>query len=365
MGGVGGASGLARGGRARRHVVALIAFDGVQLLDVSGPVEVFTTANSYGARYDVHVVSPTGDDVRTSSGVRVGVDGTPGSLPRRVDTVVVPGRRDWRRAVADTELVRLTAALAARTARVTSVCAGAFLLAEAGLLDGRRAATHWDLAGDLAAAYPRVRVAADPLFVQDGPVVTSAGVTAGIDLALALVEEDHGAHMAREVARQLVVFMARPGGQSQFSTRMAPEPSQGAAGSAVRRVMDAVTADPTEDHGLDALARLVGLSPRHLGRLFRAETGMSPGQYVEAVRLEAAQGLLESGPDGIEEVARRAGFGSSESLRRVFQQHLGIAPTVYRARFRTTAITTTTTADDADCWADAAGAADDGDRQAG
>lgn len=329
-----GVAHAARTGRTRRHVVALVAFDGVQLLDVSGPAEVLTTANSYGAHYDLHVVSPTGHDVRTSSGVRVGVDGTPAELPRRVDTLVVPGRRDWRRAVADTDLVRLTAALAARAPRVTSVCAGAFVLAEAGLLDGRRAATHWELARELAAAYPRVRVAADPLFVRDGPVVTSAGVTAGIDLALALVEDDHGAHLARDVARQLVVFMARPGGQSQFSTRLAPEPSEG---TVVRRVMDTVTADPTEDHSLDSLARQAGVSARHLGRLFRAETSMTPGQYVEAVRLEAARALLEAGPDTVEEVARRAGFGSSESLRRVFQQQLGVAPTAYRARFRTTA----------------------------
>ncbi|GHC68089.1 GlxA family transcriptional regulator [Streptomyces flavofungini] len=326
--------GVARAGRAGRRVVAVVAFDGVQLLDVSGPVEVFTTANSYGAQYDLRVVSPSGRDVRTSSGVRVGVDGTVAGLPRRVDTLVVPGRRDWRRAVADTDLVQLTAALAARATRVTSVCAGAFVLAEAGLLDGRRAATHWELARELAAAYPRVRVAKDPLFVRDGPVVTSAGVTAGIDLALALVEDDHGAHLAREVARQLVVFMARPGGQSQFSKRLAPEPSEG---SVVRRVLDAVTADPAADHSLDSLARQAGVSARHLGRLFRAETGMTPGQYVEAVRLEAARALLEAGPDTVEEVARRAGFGSSESLRRVFQLHLGVAPTAYRARFRTTA----------------------------
>ncbi|MVO85603.1 helix-turn-helix domain-containing protein [Streptomyces sp. p1417] len=320
-------------GRAARHVVALLAFDGVQLLDVSGPAEVLTTANSHGARYDLRVVSPTGHDVRTSSGVRVGVDGAPSDLPRRIGTLVVPGRRDWRHAVADTELVGLTAALAARTPRITSVCAGAFVLAEAGLLDGRRAATHWELAGELAGAYPRVRVAEDPLFVRDGPVVTSAGVTAGIDLALALVEDDHGARVARSVARELVVFMARPGGQSQFSRRLAPETAEG---SVVRRAMDAVTADPTEDHSVDSLARRAGVSARHLGRLFRAETGTTAGQYVEAARLEAAQALLEAGSDSVEEVARRAGFGSSESLRRAFKDQLGIAPTVYRARFRST-----------------------------
>jgi transcriptional regulator GlxA family with amidase domain len=317
-----------------RRVVAVLAFDDVQLLDVTGPAEVLTTANSYGARYDVHIVSATGEDVRTSSGVRLGVDGTPSALPRRLDTLIVPGRRDWRRTVADTELVALAEKLSAGARRTASVCAGAFVLAAAGLLDGRRAATHWELAADLASAFPHVDVQADPLFVQDGHVVTSAGVTAGIDLALSLVEEDHGPDIARDVARQLVVFMARPGGQSQFSTRLA---AQRADDAAVRRVMDVVTSDPTADHDLESLARCAGLSARHLGRLFRSQTGMTPGQYVEAVRTEAAQTLLESGGHSVEEVARLAGFGSSESLRRVFQHRLGIAPTTYRARFRTTA----------------------------
>ncbi|MEU7304880.1 GlxA family transcriptional regulator [Streptomyces sp. NPDC007206] len=317
-----------------RRVVAVLAFDDVQLLDVTGPAEVLTTANSYGARYDVHIVSATGEDVRTSSGVRIGVDGTPSALPRRLDTLIVPGRRDWRRTVADTELVALAEKLSAGARRTASVCAGAFVLAAAGLLDGRRAATHWELAAELAAAFPDVDVQADPLFVRDGQVVTSAGVTAGIDLALSLVEEDHGPDTARDVARQLVVFMARPGGQSQFSTRLA---AQRADDAAVRRVMDVVTSDPTADHDLESLARCAGLSARHLGRLFRSQTGMTPGQYVEAVRTEAAQTLLESGGHSVEEVARLAGFGSSESLRRVFQHRLGIAPTTYRARFRTTA----------------------------
>ncbi|MEU2923561.1 GlxA family transcriptional regulator [Streptomyces sp. NPDC007251] len=317
-----------------RRVVAVLAFDDVQLLDVTGPAEVLTTANSYGARYDVHIVSATGEDVRTSSGVRIGVDGTPSALPRRLDTLIVPGRRDWRRTVADTELVALAEKLSAGARRTASVCAGAFVLAAAGLLAGRRAATHWELAAELAAAFPDVDVQADPLFVRDGRVVTSAGVTAGIDLALSLVEEDHGPDTARDVARQLVVFMARPGGQSQFSTRLA---AQRADDAAVRRVMDVVTSDPTADHDLESLARCAGLSARHLGRLFRSQTGMTPGQYVEAVRTEAAQTLLESGGHSVEEVARLAGFGSSESLRRVFQHRLGIAPTTYRARFRTTA----------------------------
>ncbi|OPF81062.1 AraC family transcriptional regulator [Streptomyces antioxidans] len=315
------------------RTVVIVAFDGVQLLDVTGPVEVFTTANHYGADYDVRVVSLTGDTVATSSGLVIGADGAPGTLPRRLGTVLVPGRRNWRSAVADNDLIALVTDLSARAKRVASVCAGAFVLAEAGVLDGRRAATHWELAAQLAAAYPRVRVDGHPVFVRDGHVATSAGITAGIDLSLSLVEEDWGAEVARDVARQLVVFMARPGGQAQFSARLAPrEPRH----PAVRRVMDRVTADPAECHTLATLADSGGVSARHLERLFRTEVGMAPGRYVESVRVEAAQTLLADGTGTVEEVARQAGFGSSESLRRVFQHTLGVSPTVYRARFRST-----------------------------
>ncbi len=324
--------GVAAEGPAGR-VVAVVAFDGVQLLDVTGPVEVFTTANAFGGDYDVRVVSATGGDARTSAGVRVGVDGTSAGLPGQLDTVVVPGRPDWRRAVGDPDLLALVGELSGRARRIASVCAGAFVLAQTGVLDGRRAATHWRLAGQLAAAYPRVRVEADPVFVRDGDVITSAGVTAGIDLALALVEEDHGAGLAREVARELVVFMARPGGQSQFSARLTPRE---AGHPVVRRAMDGIGADPAAPHSLASLARQLGVSARHLGRLFRAETGMTPGRYLESVRLEAARALLEAGNDSVEAVARESGLGSAETLRRVFQQTLGVTPTAYRARFRTT-----------------------------
>ncbi|MBU3864120.1 GlxA family transcriptional regulator [Streptomyces sp. 4503] len=311
----------------------IVAFDGVQLLDVTGPVEVFTTANHYGADYDVRVISLAGDAVTTSSGLVISADGTPGTLPPRLGTLLVPGRRDWRSAVADTDLVGLVARLSGRAKRVASVCAGAFVLAEAGILDGRRAATHWELASQLATAYPQVCVDGNPVFVRDGQVTTSAGITAGIDLSLSLVEEDWGADVARNVARQLVVFMARPGGQAQFSARLAPRQPRHPA---VRRVMDRVTADPAGRHTRATLAASGGVSARHLERLFRSEVGITPGRYVEAVRVEAAQALLADGTGTVEEVARQAGFGSSESLRRVFRHTLGVSPTVYRARFRST-----------------------------
>lgn len=320
-------------GTARPHLVAVLAFDGVQLLDVTGPAEVFTTANGHGGRYDVRIVSVTGQDVRTSGGIRLGVDGPVNGLPGRLGTLLVPGRRDWRRAVDDVALTSGVRDLAGRSRRVASVCAGAFVLAEAGLLDGRRAATHWRLAGELAAAYPTVRVESDPLFLRDGHVITSAGITAGMDLALSLVEEDHGAGTARDTARELVVFMARPGGQSQFSARLRPREAEHPA---VRAAMDAVSADPGGPHTPSTLARLGRVSARHLSRLFRRETGLSPAQYVESVRLEAAQALLSSGTDPVGAVAEGAGFGSAETMRRAFQQTLGLSPTHYRARFRTT-----------------------------
>ncbi|MFF4712867.1 GlxA family transcriptional regulator [Streptomyces eurythermus] len=314
--------------------MVILAFPGVQLLDVAGPAEVFTTANAYGARYDVRIVSAGPGPVATSAPVRLDTDAGRRDLPEQLGTLLVPGRREWREAVADPALVAVTKDLAGRARRVASVCAGAFMLAEAGLLDGRRAATHWRLAAELALCYPGVTVERDALFVRDGHVTTSAGVTAGIDLALALVEQDHGPDVAREVARELVVFMARPGGQSQFSARLTLRES---THPVVRRVVDLIGADPGADHDLTALARGAGVSARHLNRLFRTHVGTTVGRYTEAIRLEAAQALLESGTEPVDTVAARSGFGSAEAMRRAFQNALGISPTVYRARFRTTA----------------------------
>ncbi|MFF9526248.1 GlxA family transcriptional regulator [Streptomyces achromogenes] len=314
--------------------MVILAFPGVQLLDVAGPAEVFTTANAYGARYDVRIVSAAPGPVATSAPVRLAPDAGRQDLPQQLGTLLVPGRREWREAVADAALVAMTKDLAGRARRVASVCAGAFMLAAAGLLDGRRAATHWRLAAELAHCYPDVTVERDALFVRDGHVITSAGVTAGIDLALALVEQDHGPDVAREVARELVVFMARPGGQSQFSARLTLRES---THPVVRRVMDLIGVDPGAEHDPTALARGAGVSVRHLNRLFRTHVGTTVGRYTEAIRLEAAQALLESGTEPVDTVAAHAGFGSAETMRRAFQNALGISPTVYRARFRTTA----------------------------
>jgi transcriptional regulator GlxA family with amidase domain len=315
-----------------RHLVVVLAFDGVQLLDVAGPVDVLTAANEHGADYQVLIASVTGAPVRTSAGVRIAADASFAELPRQVGTVIVPGRPDWQKAVADRPLIDAVRQLAKRADRVAGVCAGAFPLAESGLLNGRRAATHWQLADDLARRYPDVTVEPDPLFVRDGKIITSAGVTAGIDLTVSLVEDDHGADLARAVARQLVVFMARPGGQSQFSARLGPRNPRS---DAVRKVMDTIVADPAAPHRLAELAARVGMSGRHLARLFTVEIGRTPAEFVDTVRVEAARALLEGGADSVDLIARRVGLGSAETLRRLFLRAVSVTPTAYRARFRT------------------------------
>ncbi|MDX3356878.1 GlxA family transcriptional regulator [Streptomyces sp. ME01-24h] len=315
------------------HQVLMVVFDGVQVLDVTGPLEVYAAANQYGGNYRITTASVDGKPVTTTSGVQLVPDLSLPDVDFPVDTLMIPGRPDWSAAVADTALTGCITRLAATSCTVAGICAGTFLLAATGLLDGRQAATHWRLTADLAARYPYVEVHSDAIFVRDGRFITSAGITAGIDLALSLVEADLGADVARAAAKYLVVFMARPGGQSQFSVR------QGAkygADSVLRRVLDHVTADPRGDHTLAAMAARAGVSERHLTRLFRAETGMSAAHFVERTRLEAAQALLESGSDPLELVARSSGFGSAETLRRTFQRVLGVTPGCYRDRFRTT-----------------------------
>jgi transcriptional regulator GlxA family with amidase domain len=222
-----------------------------------------------------------------------------------------------------------------RSRRTASVCAGAFALAAAGLLDGRRAATHWELAGDLAHAFPEVLVDANAIFVADGEVHTSAGITAGIDLCLALVESDHGAELARDVARHLVVFMQRPGGQAQFSVRL--DLATTTAGP-LRQVLDDIVRDPSGDHSLEALGERAGFSVRHLTRVFQRRLGLTPGRYVEGVRVEAAKARLQRSDEPLATIARVSGFGSEETMRRAFWRELSTTPANYRERFRTTGI---------------------------
>lgn len=314
------------------HEVIVLAYDGVRLMDVAAPLEVFGTAAAEHGDYRVRICTPDGRDVLSSGGMRFAADLAAAQV-RAADTLVVPGAAEHDLFRRTPSLVRHVVGLAGVAARVAAVCTGAFALAEAGLLDGRRATTHWKHAADLALRHPRITVTPDALHVKDGPVYTSAGVTAGIDLCLALVEADHGATAAREVARDLVVFLQRPGGQSQFS---APSRTPATGDPLLRPLLDAIAADPAAPHTAAALARRAGISSRHLTRLFRERLGVTPGAHVESVRLEAAKMLLEAG-EPVTAAARRSGLGSDENLRRVFRRHLGTTPSAWAARFRTTA----------------------------
>jgi transcriptional regulator GlxA family with amidase domain len=311
--------------------IVVVAFPGVTLLDVVGPAEVFALATRCGAApgYEVVVASARGGVVAAGSGL--GLDTVAaGRVRGPIDTLVVAGGLPARQAARDDPLVRVVGRLAARSQRITSVCTGAFLLAQAGLLDGRQATSHWAWCGALARRHPAVDVVADRIFVRDGDVWTSAGITAGMDLALALVEDDHHADLAREVARWMVMFVQRPGGQAQFSTHLTLPPAHRPD---VRAVLDAVAAAPGEDHTVAALARRAGMSERHLARLFRAETGTTVAHHVERVRVEAARHLLEGSDAGLDAVARRCGFGTVETFHRAFKRCTGITPGEHRARF--------------------------------
>jgi transcriptional regulator GlxA family with amidase domain len=251
----------------------------------------------------------------------------------RPDTLIVPGGNGVRDAVRDPDLVTLVAELGRASRRVASVCSGAFLTAAAGLANGRRVTTHWARADALQRAHPEITVDADPIYIRDGDLWSSAGVTAGIDLALAMVEDDHDAQVAQIVARWLVMFLRRPGGQSQFAT---PVWSDAAATPPIRAAQVLNDTDPGADHRVAQLADRVAMSERHIPRRFADETGISPAQYVARVRLEAARRSLEATDDKVDAIATRCGFGTAETMRRTFTRRLGVSPDQYRRRFRST-----------------------------
>lgn len=321
----------------RPRQLAFFVFDQARLIDVTGPLEVFATANALAERelYSIAVASPDGEDVVCGAGATLGVDSPLAQVPRPIDLLFIPGTFNWSTAIEDEELLGALRAIAADSERIASVCAGSFLLAAIGALDGRRAATHWDLAEDLATRFPQVEVEPDPIFIEDGPIYTAAGGTAGIDLALAILEADHGPDLARRTAQFLVVFMQRPGGQAQFSARMRFHPR---SKNELRGLLDSIAADPAADHGLAALSARAGFSERHLARLFKAEFDQTPAQYVEAVRIEAARAMLETSDAPLATIAAEAGLSSAETMRRAFARDLGITPNVYRQRFRTTGV---------------------------
>jgi len=312
--------------------IAIVAFDGAQSLDITGPLEVFDTAERLATgRYRHLVLSQTGGPIRTSSGLRVMPEGALGDLSGPIDTLIVAGGSGVATARHDRELTEAIARTAARARRVASVCTGAFLLAEAGLLDGRRAATHWSAVDLLAEAHPTIDVDRDSIFVCDGNVWTSAGVTAGIDLALALVEDDHGRETALEIARWLVVFAKRPGSQAQFS---APLAAQLAERPPIRAAQELARARPEAALTVEALAEHAHMSVRGFARAFRREVGVTPAAYVETVRVERAVELLQATAAGSEQIAAACGFGTPETFRRAFRRRLGVSPSEYRDRFR-------------------------------
>jgi transcriptional regulator GlxA family with amidase domain len=315
--------------------VTVLAFPGVQPLDVTGPVEVFSIASRLGRGrgpgYRVEVIAPAAGPVRTWSGLGLVADRDLAHASRPIDTLMVAGGPGVDAAARDRVLIAWLRRTARHTRRVASVCTGAFLLAEAGLLDGRRATTHWSKCAELARRYPRVRVENDPIFVREGAISTSAGVTAGIDLALDLVDEDLGRAVALDVARWLVLFLRRPGGQSQFSAQLG---TQAAERNGLRDLQAFIADHPDEDLSVPALARRAGMSTRNFARAFRRDLTLTPAAYVERARVEAARRRLETSAAGLAEIARDTGFGTVETMHRAFRRTIRVTPGAYRAHFR-------------------------------
>jgi transcriptional regulator GlxA family with amidase domain len=317
-----------------KRQVVLVAFEGVQLLDIVGPSDVLDAATRVLAGkggYRMVVATPDGEPVRGSAKLRLAADMALSQVPLRgIDTMLVGGTLQIDDALGDPRLAPALRRIANGARRTCSVCTGAFLLAQAGLLEGKAATTHWAFCEQLARRHPSVRVEPDRIFVRDGQTATSAGLTAGMDLALALVEEDHGPEVARTVARWTVMFLQRPGGQSQFSERLALPAS---VAPPIRAILDGVVAEPAGDHRLPRLAQRAALSERHLRRLFSEQTGTTPARFIERVRVEAARELLADTATPVDTTARRCGFGSPETMRRAFLRVLGVGPAEYRARF--------------------------------
>ena len=324
------------------HRVTLVAFEGMQLLDLAGPLEVFAAANQLGATppYDLRVATPGGGAVRTSSGLAVqGQVALDDLVTGEVDdarphTLVVVGGTGTRPLLRDEVFLEAVRVLAARADRVTSVCTGALVLAAAGLLDGGRATSHW-ASCEYLATFPGVTVEPDRIYVRDGDRWTSAGVTAGIDLALALVDADHGAELAHQVATYLVVFARRPGGQAQFSASLRAQPARSPALADLQRWLPDHLA---EDLTVERLAERAAMSPRSFARAFRAETGTTPAAHVEALRVEAARRLLETSDLTVAEIARRVGLAHAETLHRAFVRRAGTTPAAYRQHFARRAV---------------------------
>jgi transcriptional regulator GlxA family with amidase domain len=322
--------------RTRPHRVVMLGFPNAQVLDITGPLEVFSRtarwlAEHRGARmpaYETELVAARAGPVLMSNGLALVATRRYADVDD-ADTLLVAGGIGWEAPASDRALLRWLAAQAGRVERLGSICNGAMILAAAGLLDGRPATTHWAYLDRLAKLAPKARVDRDALYVRSGNIYTSAGVTAGMDLALALVEQDHGKAVALAVAQELVLFLKRPGGQSQFSRHLAAQKRDDLFGELELWMLE----NPGKDLSVGALARRMSMSPRHFARLFMARLGTSPGAYVRRLRVEQARRRIEEGATRFKQVARECGFADEQALRRGFQDVVGITPAEYRARF--------------------------------
>jgi len=315
--------------------IAIVAFPGVTLLDISGPAQVFAELQEIelsAAGYALSYLSTSGGLVTTDVGMMVDTAPVASIKPQQVDTLVIPGGPGIWALRQDDVLMSWIMQVVPKARRIASVCLGAFVLAWTGSLDGKRAATHWRYCPRLQDSFPNIRVEPNAIFVQDGRVWSSAGVSAGIYLALAMIEEDFGHTIALDIARRLVVFLKRPGGQSQFSTVLAAQASdvEGRFSALHAWIIENIASDLK----VEALAERAGMTPRTFARTYVSRTGMTPANGVEALRVETARLLLESRQiGGVVEVAKRAGFGDDERMRRAFLRHLGVTPSEYRRRF--------------------------------
>ena len=314
--------------------IAVLAVEDAQLLDVTGPFQCFATANDVsdtGDRlpYDPIVVSTQGGPLRTNGGLVVMTRSLADLAGEEIDTLIVAGGIGTRRAMHDAALIRSIRDWSGRVRRLASVCTGAYLLAQAGLLDGRRVATHWWAADDLQRRFPRIEVEPEPIFIRDGAIWTSAGVTAGIDLSLALIQDDLGYDHAMRIARQLVVFLKRPGGQAQFSATLEAQIADQDFAELHAWVRDHLA----EELKVERLAEQAGMSARTFARAYAAKAGRTPARMVETMRIESARRVLEATGRPLKQIARDCGFGDEERMRRAFQRRLGVCPLDYRVRF--------------------------------
>ena len=321
---------------ARR--VAMLAFPAVQVLDVMGPLEVFARTSrwlrdqgrSAGHVYEVEIIGLEAGLFATSSGLRIHADRGFAQVKGGLDTLMIAGGVGVAQHRANAPLLRWIHLQATKVRRLASICTGAFLLAEAGLLKGHRATTHWNHCATFAHDFPDIQVEPDTIFVREGSLYSSAGVTAGMDLALALVEEDFGREVALAVARELVMFLQRPGGQAQFSAQLSV---QMAEHEPLRELQAHIQEHPDGDLSVERLAKRVGMSPRNFARVFAQEVGMTPARFVASVRVETARRLLEESSETLDAICDLSGLGTPESMRRAFLRTLGISPGQYRERF--------------------------------